>query len=1049
MKKPILAFLILGTFGLASLHSQNCPSFPYAFNITGFYGPCGSMDGQVCFEYFSGVLAAGCDDIQVVISYPTANFDIDLPEDDFNYVVNPSTGLSYLSFDIELVSNGTLSRCFTGTLSVPNTVFTLTLYYASNPSLPPLDVETFEVDDIIEIGVQGQPSSLSTYTGPNGPLAPSNLGGGNLPQRVAIYGDMDFNQSYWFTSDVGGFNGLVYSELIMMPGSSIKINPQKVLTTNHINIHGCNGAVWDGILLQQGTPIGGTFILGKQSTLTDASIGVEMERNANFHFEDSKIANCGIGVGSFGTTLRNITFTGSNNFWNSISYFEDCNQGLHFENTSTLDLTTGLRGLQFRNMKDYGIYLEGTDLMAKNPYFDGCGNGIFVAKPNKKLYVDDINCYGFGGRGNGIYTVGTQDLRVKNGNIVNFGTGIARKTNAPGEYSEINNVTMRQCVNNVWGTVQSSSGSIIGCDLNSVSDNVWLSGIGGGSHNWSVYNNKGLNAGTTPPDQMPPISFIDRNIFFSVANRASITENKPFNTLLGINGVSAGRTNISINGGEGVVIGNNNLRTPGGTNSNVELWGAPMTTVDCNQMNQARTALSIFGSCGGNFISANDFSGAWGPFNLVYGYQNGPAASTGPQDKLGNRFDPSSAGNPKARFHGSNDLALQSQYIVGKFTPSPNSPSGMVENVQGNATYPFYLPSSSLWFTKSPSGIDNTSCATLTSEDDKLLRAVHTHIGLLNAGIGTEYGPEVEFDAKLKLFRHLDRLQQTTTLEPDLATWHSSLAATDIAKFIDFEQAYEAAIGLPSAQEAQASQLNLELGALTDEMGAIEWWVTDPVTGQVSLDAARLALYESKKASMVQKVDELSALVLARKANLAAALSGLQAINNGIGTQATASGQNLKTVNDLLLQRFAAGFEGFSTAGVNTLTQIAQQCVAEGGEGVYIARALLAEQLETSGTYNDECPLGLRENRAAKAAAANDLAIRPNPAAGVASVALPEGHNINYLLLLDALGRQLQAFDIAPEQAVLYLDTSGLDNGIYLLAPSNQQGSPVKFAVLH
>jgi hypothetical protein len=1050
MKKLIISFLIFGAFNLATLLAQNCPSYPYILNITGFFGQCGSADGQVCFDYESGNWAPDCEDITVVISFPTANFNIDLPTGNFSLLVNQSTGLSYLTLDPVNYSDGIWSECFTGTLLVPHTQFTLSLFYSSNPNLPPYDVETFMVDNIIEVGTNSQTTPLNTLTGPNGPLASPGTSP-NTPQRIAVRGTLLINQNYSFESNFT-INGDNYCELIMMPGSTLEVDKYSTLKTKFANIHGCGeNYSWNGIILLGGAPTGGTLKMGMRTTLVEATTGVTMERNSSFDFLDSKIADCGIGVASFGAAMKTITFTGNNNpFSNSISYFEDCNEGIHLENTTMLDLTTGLRGLQFYNMARNGIYLEGTDLMAKEPYFSNCLNGIWVQRPNNKLYVDDIGCFGIGGRGIGIYTVGTTDLRIENGNIVNFGMGIVRRTHAPGEYSEVENIIMRRCINNIWGSVQSSYGTISECNLNALGENVWLSGIGSASHQWSVYNNKGLNSGTTPPDDLPPIPYVNRNIFFSGANRANITENKPIDQLLGIDGVSSPFQNIVIDGGQGVLIGNNKLRTPGGSSSNVELRGCPMTYVDCNIMNQARTALTVMNGCGGSNINANDFSGAWGSYNLVYGSTANQNASTGIQDKLGNRFDPSTPGSPKARYYGSGSLAEQSQYIVGKYTPAPGTPSGVVENVQGNATYPYYLPASSLWFAKSPSGVDQTNCGSLSSEDDKLERAVRTNINLLNAGIAAEYGGEVEFDTKLKLYRHLAKLQQLTTLAPDLSTWYNALSGTDFAKFVAFEQIYEAAIVLTNAQEAQASQLNLEIGTLTDELEAIEWWVTDPATGLTSQDAAKLALYESKKALMNQKMDELSVLVQAKQTKLGTKLGDMQSMNNSIGSQATVSGQNLKTMNNLLLQRYAVGFAGFSTADVNLLTQIAQQCVGQGGEGVYIARALLAEQLETSGIYNDECIVSLRGNdRQTKAITASKLAIMPNPTSDMASVELPEGHNISYLLLLDAFGRKVQGYEIEPKQTILNLNTSGLDNGIYFLAPANEEGSPVRFAVLH
>ncbi len=103
--------------------------------------------------------------------------------------------------------------------------------------------------------------------------------------------------------------------------------------------------------------------------------------------------------------------------------------------------------------------------------------------------------------------------------------------------------------------------------------------------------------------------------------------------------------------------------------------------------------------------------------------------------------------------------------------------------------------------------------------------------------------------------------------------------------------------------------------------------------------------------------------------------------------------------------------------------------------------------------YMDECieEIGTRSsaNNDDLKVSATILTIMPNPTNDLAKVLLSEDHDIPSLLLLDAYGRTVQVFDIEPKQTMMNLNTSGLNTGVYYLSPSNREGIPVRFAVLH
>jgi hypothetical protein len=65
---------------------------------------------------------------------------------------------------------------------------------------------------------------------------------------------------------------------------------------------------------------------------------------------------------------------------------------------------------------------------------------------------------------------------------------------------------------------------------------------------------------------------------------------------------------------------------------------------------------------------------------------------------------------------------------------------------------------------------------------------------------------------------------------------------------------------------------------------------------------------------------------------------------------------NLKTAREIYLNTFAEGNFEFSQQEYNTLADIACQYALEGGEGVYIARALLGEDLDCGGVEQKSAP---------------------------------------------------------------------------------------------
>ncbi|MCF8247356.1 MAG: T9SS type A sorting domain-containing protein [Saprospiraceae bacterium] len=910
---------------------------------------------------------------------------------------------------------------------------------------------TFKVDDIEPIGTYGQPTLLSSLTGGSGPLLAPNQSDGN-PQRIAVNGTLVIDQNYWFTSNYPNSDGRA-SDLIMLPGSKIKVKEGYTLHTSWENIHECDYG-WEGIELLPSTlsvPNGGKLDFGKRTMLRGATVGVKMENRTSFNFVDSEIRYCVKGLAATGPDFKEISFTGLNSPWgNSISFFEYCDEGIHLENTSDLNLTmaTGLPYLIINNMEKYGIYLEGTNLVAMGLAIQDCGNGIRVNESNSSVILDNMICTGNGGKGIGIFTKGTNNLRVTNSVFINWNTGINRLTNMANQYTKVENSSMYQCVHNIWGSVLPSKADILFNNLNAVSHNVWLAGIGSGNHNWNIGGNTALRSGATPPSNMPSVSYINRNIFLGDVRYANIFNNETDFT--------SPSYNIYITGGLNNTVISNIMEAPFSTKNNLAISGTD-ATIYCNTMKGASTAMSVMNTCAGSIIRINDFSGAYGTYNLMYGSDLNSNASTQPQELAGNIFDESLALTPKAKHFAPDYIAVQSQYRIGRYRYSSGS---YPENYQGESHYPYFLPTSFThpWFIKKSAGVDQYECNEYLTKQEVLENAAQTDINLLNIRIDTVFGDEVAFDTKLKLYRHLEDLSALTTLTGDFYTWyHDSLSSTDFAKFIEFENRYRDAATFTDVAVGQSDLLNLEIDSLSqildslgNELDSVVWWVKDTSTNMLIIDSALVADFVAVKLLMDQKLDTFSILVMDKQAIIDTMLDDMLSVNNSIGTQTTTSGENLKAINALLLYRLDPEFGGFSEEDSTDLAEIALQCVGEGGEGVYIARALLAEHSLEYVEYEDECV----EERSSLShggmtSLPSSLRIAPIPADESARVELPKEHGLTDLALLDAYGRVVRVYGLSPTQTQLKLDTSQLAEGVYFLYPSNKKEGPVRFVVLH
>lgn len=1011
MKKVFLILLCLYGFGLSSAFAQ-CNDYPFLLNFSGF--TCGDGEGNICIETDPGVWGFCYDeysDYAIQISYLEPNFiytNLNPGNDVFHFsdvsdpINNPGvTTLQY--FQPNPPQDAILADCLVGVLQIPGTVFTLEVVNTEAP-FDVIGTATFTLDGGVSIGITGQTSLLTDWIAPNGPLlsAAQALTQG---QTVEFNGTIIVNVDYTFDTDPGG----QYNELIMNPAARLEI-PANTLTLRSANMHGC-GANWDRINVQDGGTLTTAF-----TTISDADVAVELQHNGTYNLQNrTTLHHNTIGIGSFGASTKTVNLNVTTNVF-SQSMIRDGVQGIHFENVSLFSITSPF---WFQNMSDVGMFLDRSDFNGQFVNFLGCREGIRVPTQNNLLTLD--NCDMSEGR-LGLITNGTAELEVINSTYFDLLNGITVTDFVGNSHSVIEDNIMADCGTNVFGLVLPSRAEVQYNQMRARNYNVFLWGAAGGDHRWAIQRN---------PQMLVQNSGYNVYLYGTQNARVFRNDQSVQSNVLG---------NFYINGGSNNKVGYNLLT---GQQDNITLIGSPSTQIYCNNTSSPARGLTVLNDNAGADIRTNDFNGSGG-LNLSYGTSGSSFAHTGNQVHKGNLFQASTQTNPRARNFSAASIADDNIFEVGFF------------EVQGNEKFPFFIANIPFWFDKT-GGLDATcpSPPGIIAEEPDIKevykKAARSSIDLLNAGVGTSYGSDVEFDAKLKLYRQLAMLNELEPLnEAPMVSWYNILNGSNAQKFVQFETGLRNALALTATEDQQVDALSTDMASLRQEINEIAWFEIGN-DHAVTIDPAKKALRDSKLVSLKAKASDRAAIANAKKQALNSQLASLTALNNGVTLTATTAEANLKSANAYLLTRLSPNFSGFSEAQLTGLEAVANQCVGYGGEGVIIARGLVAEAKGTITEYNDECVQEVAprssEQVVDNALVISELVVMPNPASEMAIVMFPANSGIKELTISNLLGQQIVLMKIEPDQNQVSLNLNGWLPGAYFIGTNTKGISPIKFFV--
>lgn len=986
MKKVI--FLMLMAFVALQETKAQCAFYGYYVDATGFI--CGEDVGKLCI-LTSADWACNDGPYEVQITFQTGSF-IYTDLGDFSVLSSNQTSTT-IHAALGPISEGTTSYCLEGVIQVPGTVFSVQIVSLNDPTVI-FYPRTFTLDVANVIGSNVGVPTITEAIFQQLVLDPASAE--SQGQRIIIDGNLQISENYTFG---GAFDGSIINEIKMMPGSSIEIMGGVIFNTRRTNISGCEGQ-WDRIKIAPK----GTYNC-TTTRISEAKVGVEMLNLASLNFFNSSLYKNDIGVGSFGSNFKTIYlnfFSAALGIGNSISEGID---GCHFENVSPLTLSQ----VSIREMTNAGIYLDKTDLTASRIRFRKCKYGIQAATPNNLLSVS--RCY-FEEGDAGVLSQGSLEMQVVDNNeFINIDYAVTRTSAVPNDHTLIeNNYFDYTCLYGVMGFAQPSSAEIQFNGIYTDQTNVAVFGLGTGSHKWATQYNDNMGAGLSNSN--------GHNVTLWNTKDARIFNNyNPYSS----------NYNFLVQGGSCNKIGYN--RNCISDNRNIQAIGSPNGTIYCNET-RGTHGITILNDCAGTEIRGNDMTG--GAENLVYGSPNNGYANTGAQLYKGNIFDLSSEKMPKAVNFSSEPIAAMNQYKVGSSAEE-----------QGTILYPFFTSSFDEWFKQDENDNDYICPRMAIYENQKekeLAKSIDANIRVLESGLEQTYGKDVAFDAHLKLYRDLFELNQLIGLDLEQQSWFQERSNSNAAKFVAFENVFQSATQLTEGEVTNLQALSQAVQGLNQQINSIALYEFDPAKEKGYVNQVQLAQYEALILARDQAVEKISHILMPKRQSLIEKLPAMKSILDGISDLELQSVQNLRQANFYFLRRLQPDFRGFSESERLELKFISEQCASTGGEGVYIARVLLAESTFNIPVYNDEClPAIQTQQRGATSTAfeaSEGFLVTPNPTNETAIIYLPQSSNVRMLTITDLYGSQVYSTQIGADVRQQPLVTADITPGIYFVRVS-------------
>ncbi len=871
---------------------------------------------------------------------------------------------------------------------------------------------------------------------PDGTLSSSLPG--TLMGTVNIEGQLIVDQPLTFS------NAVVY----MDPGAEISVQNNQSLNVFASTITSCNGVMWKSITLQYGA-----MLKIEQSTVNDGEAAILALDGSFVKLKDNVFHNNRVALQVpmvSGVSTNNVVISSVNNTFNSSSPMP-----ISYPGQTT---TVGNRG--YAGMEIWKVPL--VELNQGWNMFNELGNGIIlrhgdmvVEKCSFHKIQPDPMYASLQGNGAGVNAAAKGYHTLKQiGSLVN---GLLPFENCRwGIYASRMNVysnanTMLQ-VGTAYYVEKSNSRVIHLYDnvLDTRQDAIQLF-FNDGADKLIVENNVITFANELPPDQYTkgfaairvsenngwnPYSVIRNN---EVTYRAGMTMAKWGAYLISarnyqVTGNGFTMTSNSYNDAgitlTGCMIGNvscNNIK--GAANSYPVLRQAAIRVVksqrilvSCNEMDLTTNGMLFSGECYGNEVRGNNIR------HHKWGLHLDGTAIIGMQDHKGNLwYEAPQAGGEGAWYENTNNAGAYPFF----YTP---------QLISGGSTQPpswvpinwFQPPDGPNYDCSNDDGMEYCSTIKRWGADTTLLEGLDSKI----VGDSLENDPytqQTQWTLRGDLYKKLAGAPALRDSLAMLEDFYLTLQdqATGQLKAVEADRGALSLVDSTVATQLQGNQqqigYNLELVKLA--MSQLEADTLSAVERQNLLN--EVTGYQAAIQALVDYNTNI--MDLARTSKVLSAES-VKAANTSVAT-AELMDLNTKQVNEIYLSTIGSEVDTFTTAQVNALYSIADQCPMVGGEAVFRARALYA--LVNNEQDFDDALLCLQQGIIVKsvqqqAPRVEQAVVVPNPAMDAATLVLHEKlDGPAVFVVFNTLGSEVMRVELSAETLRLSFSTERLAPALY------------------
>ncbi|MGH1434693.1 MAG: NosD domain-containing protein [Lewinella sp.] len=985
MSKNSSYYLVFFQLFFVGYLSAQRSSFGYLLDATGFN--CSESKGEICFVTNFDLIGNpfACDGAVVEIEYPTGSF---MPTTLGEFVVHNSnatvTVLRYVT-EILTVTSDQIT-CFEGELLIPETMFNVRIL-SPDDLTEVIEVSSFLVDDLVEVGEPDETTLLSDLILPGGDLLPVADAAFN-GQRILVAGKLIVDVDYFFGQ---GANGGGLNNITFLPDASIETQEGQSIELEFLrsNLQGCPGeGRWEGVIINDG----GSIVRLDRSSIDGAKIGVNMRDDASLRLVYSSLSNHQRGISSIGSIPRTINIFTPPNIPARPTIF-NCDYGMELENVEA-------PFLEYINFKKNETGLRLTNLntfFARHLLFEDNETGISGGENLEafSLYNSDL-LGGFTGIDLRFYS----SFSLIDNDIEDCNTAVRLLDNRINSRGIIVDNFIRSAYN-IFAVHRPGTMFVSGNDMGADAYNFAIFGNFGGNHRWVIRDNPVLFAGLNAP------AF--GNTVLMGTEKVVIADNS---SMIADDGPS-----IVLSGGSNSTIENNNLFAG---KEGIIMNGSSMNTISCNIVD-GDVGMEVLNNCSGADIKGNDFSYS-GQQNLNYGNDDNTMAISSVQEYKGNIFANSSPNSPVAEHFGSDFEVDFSLYKVNQ------------NNVQGGTLFPYFVSNADYWFEGTGNNEDYDcpeGVIAPSPDNEKLMKASVTEflsVPFLNEFYGSDVASVVELQgARHRLSLEEEQISLAGLINSEITNPMSNYAGifnewlTEIGDpgqipsraldVLNAENSFRDIIQLSTTEELELIDNAVDLRTLETMLSSSEPVLDVSEAGEVMFNLENYQERQGFLSDLVSTHAQADDLFSEQALILQNAIPALELYNGNVDPEGLLPYEVKKEVNAIALKQLADNSYTLSSQEVSDLELYANLCAAKGGDGVYLARAILTQYLGVANfDYKDEC-LPKEEEKDISIGAPTHLVLQanifPNPTNSESIVRLPNNHNFETLLVVDVNGRKM------------------------------------------